>query len=360
MLKLIPTLQLLIAFQCLFFVGFLIVGNRLYFLSNRVLCCLLIVLGLHMTLNLINTVYPARLGSGISIMFGFCYGPLLYTYTRSLAFKDYKLHSKIAWHTAPALIALTLTYFVKMHIFVYAFSIFASLAIYAYLSQKLLVKYRAVLRQTRSEYDAIALNWLSNLLLIQIGLLALNVGSTVLYIAEMKTGGLRAEVALFLGLLLLVNFIVYNGLLHPNLFAGISRDEEALANSITELSPSILSDRDAVELFAQIEAHMAKYQPYLSPELTVKSLGRQLLTTQRSISQAINIAGKKNFSEYVNEHRVRYAQDLLRRDTEHKISILDVMLQSGFNTKSNFNRSFKVTSNMTPIAYRQQCFETKK
>lgn len=55
--------------------------------------------------------------------------------------------------------------------------------------------------------------------------------------------------------------------------------------------------------------------------------------------------------EYVTQHRVAHAQQLLAA-TDH--SVLDIAMQSGFGSASRFYEAFRQVSGMTPLAYRRE------
>lgn len=56
----------------------------------------------------------------------------------------------------------------------------------------------------------------------------------------------------------------------------------------------------------------------------------------------------KSLSEYVTDLRISYACKLI---IEGKLSVSQVCFESGFNNLSNFNRTFKRQTNMTPTKY---------
>ena len=88
---------------------------------------------------------------------------------------------------------------------------------------------------------------------------------------------------------------------------------------------------------------------YRDPDLSLSRLSRRLGVTARLVSEAVNRAAGKNFSQYVNEHRVRAACELLERTDA---PVTQVMLEAGFVTKSNFNREFRRTTGESPSAWR--------
>ena len=69
------------------------------------------------------------------------------------------------------------------------------------------------------------------------------------------------------------------------------------------------------------------------------------------ISQAINKGFEMNFNDYINNHRVDEVIKELKSGTHHSQTLLSIALESGFNSKSTFNRAFKKHTQLTPIAY---------
>ncbi|WP_241650257.1 helix-turn-helix domain-containing protein [Rosenbergiella collisarenosi] len=90
---------------------------------------------------------------------------------------------------------------------------------------------------------------------------------------------------------------------------------------------------------------------YLNPDLTLALLARKLGMPARHISEAVNTATNSNFSQWINGFRIEKAQQLL---TETSLTITEIMLESGFSTKSNFNREFQRITGMSPTMFRGQ------
>jgi AraC-like DNA-binding protein len=89
---------------------------------------------------------------------------------------------------------------------------------------------------------------------------------------------------------------------------------------------------------------------YLDPDLTLSKLSRKLGIPAKQISIAVNLVHRKNISKLINEYRIEHAkQELTHTDN----TITQVFMNSGFQTKSNFNREFSRVTNMTPSEYRK-------
>lgn len=97
-----------------------------------------------------------------------------------------------------------------------------------------------------------------------------------------------------------------------------------------------------IQLFEQDALH-------IDTELNLRRLARRLGIPDRSVSRAINRTQKMSVSQFVNEFRVKDAARLL---TSSDQSILQVSMNAGFLSKSNFNREFMRVMGQTPSQWR--------
>jgi AraC-like DNA-binding protein len=353
--QVIPFLQSLIIAQCGLFLAFLSFNARAKVLSNRILGIFISVLALHMLLNLFNQHLLIGFLPNLGVGLGLCYGPILFFYSKALAYRDFKFTPIHFVHTVPFFVALLLVVFTRLDILIFAIAIFSSLLVYSFAIVKMLHRYRYILSQIRSDYEQITLNWMSYLLALQFTLLGLNITSVTLYMSGFLFLGQLTEIFLFVGLWVFVSLGIYQGLQHPQLFSGVTDEDKQIVATVGDAQK--LPDELLDDLMEQIEAYMTEKKPFLMAGLTVKDLGNQLSLNPRYISQAINAKAGKNFSEYVNVYKVKHACQLLSSRELLNLTIIDVMLQSGFNTKSNFNRAFKSETGLTPFEYKQKSQE---
>jgi AraC-like DNA-binding protein len=123
----------------------------------------------------------------------------------------------------------------------------------------------------------------------------------------------------------------------------------AAAESGDEVRAPVEAPGDQETLDA-LQALMQTRRPYRDPDLNLDRLARKAVLPMRQISAAINRATGKNVSQYVNEFRIAEACALL---VETDKPVTEIMLDVGFQTKSNFNREFRRVTNMTPVQWRQ-------
>lgn len=89
-------------------------------------------------------------------------------------------------------------------------------------------------------------------------------------------------------------------------------------------------------------------------DISLQSLSRELSTPAYQLSWIINKKMNATFSELVNSYRVEEVKKRLTSPQEKDKSILDIAFDTGFNTKTSFNRVFKKLTRMTPSQYRHR------
>jgi AraC-like DNA-binding protein len=93
---------------------------------------------------------------------------------------------------------------------------------------------------------------------------------------------------------------------------------------------------------------------YLIPELTLALLSHQLNLSPKSISQTLNNDLKKNFHDFVNEYRVEEVKRRLLSNDYENLTLLAIAQDSGFNSKSSFNRIFMKATGMSPKKFKDK------
>lgn len=106
-------------------------------------------------------------------------------------------------------------------------------------------------------------------------------------------------------------------------------------------------DRQAAQA---LDVLMAERQLYKDVDLNLGRLARRLSLPARRVSSAVNRIHGMSVSHYVNKYRIEEACRLLETtDT----SVIQVMMEAGFLSKSNFNREFLRLTGVSPIAWRR-------
>jgi AraC-like DNA-binding protein len=71
------------------------------------------------------------------------------------------------------------------------------------------------------------------------------------------------------------------------------------------------------------------------------------------VSYAINKEFGTNFFEFINHHRIEEAKRLLSDKAYEKLTVMEILLESGFNSKSSFQRFFKRLTGVSPTEFRK-------
>lgn len=85
-------------------------------------------------------------------------------------------------------------------------------------------------------------------------------------------------------------------------------------------------------------------------ELTLKSVAKQLHLNPMYLGQLFKKETKKSFSQYLNQYRMKKAQNLLLYSDANVNEIAD---QIGFNNSTYFSQSFKKMNDLTPKEFRE-------
>ena len=80
-------------------------------------------------------------------------------------------------------------------------------------------------------------------------------------------------------------------------------------------------------------------------DITLDSLADYLGYEKHYVSRYFNKWFNTNFKQFINEYRVGYAEELLKR---HDLSVTEVAYKAGFGSVRSFNRVFKSIMDKTP------------
>jgi AraC-like DNA-binding protein len=114
-----------------------------------------------------------------------------------------------------------------------------------------------------------------------------------------------------------------------------------------------LPDPELREEARRLRELMESERLYLLPELSLDDLARAAGLTRHQASAVLNRGLKSGFFDLVNQYRVEEYKRLCREDSRAGDKIMTLALESGFNSKPNFNLIFKKATGLTPSQYRK-------
>ncbi len=127
--------------------------------------------------------------------------------------------------------------------------------------------------------------------------------------------------------------------------------EEAVLRERRKYEKTYLESGKAEEYLKRLVRLMKRDKPYLNPNITIKTLAREMGVPSYHLSQVINDRLGKNFFDFINEYRIGEAKRKLV-DPELGETILQVAYSVGFNSNAAFSRVFKKHTGMTPRQYK--------
>jgi AraC-like DNA-binding protein len=354
------------AFQLLFFSFFLLSFKKGKRLSNFILAVFLSTKAFGI-INYLMGRFEIRNPHIHFILapFVFIYGPSLYFYVRSLAYRDFAFKRVHAFHLIPfLLISIYFTVFYhtqsaaeKIRILIglrdrlpiqaiILLNSFLHLLIFCYLAASffILFNYRKKLKKIFSFTEKINLSWLNYVLFGFSLIWIFDVSSFILGRLSVPTSTLRASALVLI--FIFADIIVYKGLKQPEIFNGIEEKPKYTHSRLTQP----LKD----QYLKRLQSYMLEEKPFLNPSLTINELGRKISISPRDVSQIINESLGVNFFDFVNSYRVEEAKRYLTDTSNRGKNILDILLDAGFNTKSVFNRVFKKHTGMTPSVFKKE------
>lgn len=109
----------------------------------------------------------------------------------------------------------------------------------------------------------------------------------------------------------------------------------------------------SAEQITRVSNYMEKNRPFLDNQLKIDELAQLVSLSPKALSNLINREFNVNFFEYVNNHRLKEVKQHLANPEMAKQSIIELAFLAGYNSKSSFNRLFKLDTGQTPSQYRK-------
>ena len=143
----------------------------------------------------------------------------------------------------------------------------------------------------------------------------------------------------------LTTFVYY--LRYPKVFEKWTEDIQ-----LKHYEHTHLNNMDIPDLLDDLKALLEEEKVYKDPELTLSNLATQLDINPHQLSELINQNLQKNFSQLINDYRIKEAKKILKEDHIH--TVLSIAFKVGFNSYSSFYQHFKDTVGESPASYRKQ------
>ena len=131
-------------------------------------------------------------------------------------------------------------------------------------------------------------------------------------------------------------------------------EEKRAYNEITEVlegkSKRRMSDSRYEMLRDELVMLFEEKNIYLTPQLSIEVLLKELSTNRNYLGETIARCGYKSFYDMVSFYRVKYAVDLIKDDPQLKMA--DVACRSGFASATSMNKAFASQGLQAPTFHR--------
>ncbi|WPO92579.1 helix-turn-helix domain-containing protein [Chryseobacterium sp. HR92] len=371
LLSLVTIISLFVSF---FLVFFLLTVKTKHKTSNRLFAFFLILTAIDVSDPLWNSISngPSNLGM-LRNTFAFLQIPVFYLYVLSVCYSDFRLKPKYLIHLLPFLIvnivllprfyavdtASKIDFLVnRQHMTELQFNhILFHIQVIVYFTAVFLLlrKAKKLYLENNAGTHVNSYHWLFQFtvvltILYSIALLK-NIFkfSDYLYISEwIKIGALVLQ-------LFIVCWYLYKALNNPGLFRNIDSKLKLVSDIISEEknnNSEAVNENVHNEELLKLKKFMAEEKPFLNPSLTIQDISKELEIPVRELSVLINHQLGQHFYDFVNTYRIEHAMNILKDTTKNKVTILEILYEVGFNSKSSFNTAFKKHTGNTPTQYR--------
>lgn len=240
----------------------------------------------------------------------------------------------------------------KLFGYIYIGLILFQALFYTGLSYLTIRKHQKRIQQFSSNTEGINLNWLEYIILIFFAI-------TIVYVIyNLSYNSTSLNAFINIAFLLVVYFVAYYSLKQKEIYPVEEKQRDELISinnevESEEIKRKLISDEELLRIKTDLENVMEKEKLYLDSELNLIKLSEQLSVSTHHLSYVINTGFKKNFFQFVNEYRIDHAKILLKNNSANKLSILGIAYESGFNSKTSFNTTFKKFTDQTPSEFKK-------
>ncbi len=221
-----------------------------------------------------------------------------------------------------------------------------------------LKKYKYLLKENYSNTSIFNYKWLYQLTLFITFIFIFSQFKQVYKLIDGHDLQVLNIMRLILTLLLLglLSWIVLKSMYYPELFKSIDTDHKLIKPFITKKAIDVHQNDNVnvlVELkIKKLQKFMEDQEPFLDATLTIQKLANQFNMPAKELSILINHHLDQHFFDFITNYRIKKAITLFKEPSNKKVTVLEVLYDVGFNSKSPFNKAFKKHTGLTPTDFR--------
>jgi AraC-like DNA-binding protein len=341
-------------------------------------------------------LHRSRKIGGVAFMLGngmcFLWGPLFLYYIQSLAFPKKQVVRSLAWQLIPfgvnALLisiprglnmlndqlfqGLTEWYLPRSDYFNILENAFVT--VYFFICLRFISRLHALQVNNYSDTEGKDLAWCRKLIIALIVLVSLDIAFSVYEmnypLIEWNIGMVPAF--MFVGL---AAFFAYKGMwqvqvLIPEFLLENEQQRASLLPAETAIHSEIpveksvsttsraltgLTDDQIEDLKLRLFEVLETGKPYLRDSLTLADLAALIPISDKKLSELLNKHVCISFYDLINNYRVETVKQKMASPEARQFTLLAIAFDSGFNSKTSFNRVFKEKTGVSPSKYYESC-----
>ena len=351
--------------------------------GDYVMMVLLALMGLLLTgyafeVMEIDTDYPIFLGfyTAMPTLFG----PLVYLYVVSYTKKSQKFNFWFLLHALPYVV-FTIAVFLQLLVYsegsvvedkeiiegnkktIFYIMAFFRVFVGAFYLTAAFIELRKHAKRIGHQFsytDQIDLKWLKFVILTMLVLWSTIIATNILYHLDVWLPYRIGDNIIFSVITLIVFLTGYYGIKQQIIYApqpipqekrlseNVQYDKAAPAK---QYEHSGLTQTQSEDYLQRLQNYMEEEQPYLDGKLSLRDVAEHLGISTNHLSQVINENLNINFFDFVNSYRVAMMKKKMRDPANGHLTFLGMAYDSGFNSKSSFNNTFKKMTGLTPSEY---------
>jgi AraC-like DNA-binding protein len=376
--NILNTITLITIFVMLLLAFFLLTVKAKNKLSNRLFAGFLLLTTFDLTSFLTGSYFETNLNFEIFRMtISLLIMPVFYLYVKAVCYSDFRLEPKHLLLLIPFVVA-NLVFIPRF----YLTTATESISIYEHFKQMpeirffyilgelqyafyiilvfiILKKYKEIYLENYTNVNNSSYKWLFQMTVLFLIAHCIVIFKSLIRYTDYNVL-LNSSNAIIGAIALLIScWFVLKALNNPELFKGVDSNmllvNEALhtKGTATAKEPSETPKSAAIALqIEMVKKHVIENEPYLEPSLTIQELAKQVSIPVRDLSVLINHHMNQHFFDFVNEFRIQKAMQILKDASKNKCTVLEILYEVGFNSKSSFNTAFKKHTNQTPTEFR--------
>ncbi|MBF7090319.1 AraC family transcriptional regulator [Flavobacterium sp. ALJ2] len=362
-------------FISLFLAFFLVTVKTNHKISNYLFATFLLLTAIDTSQTLFNLMVdgPSNFGM-LRGLFAFLQIPVFYLYVLSVCYSDFKLKPKYILHLLPFLIANAILIprfyavddaskinFIKnyqnmVEIQFNHILIHVQLIVYIIAVFMVLRKAKKLYLENYAGTSISSYNWLFQFTVVLTILYSVALLKNIFKFSDYPYISEWIKIGLLVFQLFIICWYLLKALNNPSLFRNIDSRLKLVSDIVLEEKNKkqlVVSEKEYNEDLLKLQQYMDEEKPFLDPSLTIQDISKGIAIPVRDLSLLINHKLDQHFYDFINTYRIESAMDILKDVTKSKVTVLEILYDVGFNSKSSFNTAFKKHTGFTPTDYRK-------